>query len=615
MANLRREKDIITRNVNKFLQATNEDYVRYFEGSPTYVTYYQLDSVATRQDGNLENVNSLTGANSPNKYKKITDVVVYGVDALAISNEISEKGLQSLVSGEFVLLPDSITPYAGDFFTFDYDGLRDHLFRIDNVQYDKATPKKFFRASYAIYPENAEQVFENVIGDFVMDYKGIGTSGSAVITSADASNAENTKLMVDSLLTKFTEVFYDEDMDTFAFQTTSETGGTKLGIWSPYLQKFVHDTRLMDRYKREILTEIYVRDINETDNPAFFSDAAYRNSFFRKIETQDSNVVLSDTFFGLSNTDLKLTRNLPFFHVAQDYKMIDLNGDKNPILYYGPSHILFDTVHDTFDKVPADHKFVTSEDELDEDDLEVGDLVYQVANIETSTYPINVFRVAEGPTLYPVSIPDLISRTDLDGFIENPNTRLALQIIRSYLNNTLSVSSVSELYRYTTSWTKISYYTEIPANPKEGDYYLYNNVLKVYNAGNWVTVQYITELPAYGTRWFDEATNRLYTYTTAWDAGVVLPTSQPSTPGSVGARWFNEATDTLYTSVSASTWAGATTAQIAVSQPLPISGTLYLKQSLIAKLNGYFVENTVQAYVLLPIVIYILKQTIADSAK
>ena len=70
---LTRAKDILKNNLSTYLETTtNSAYLTYFEGSPTYLIYYQLDNSATLQDGALETVHSLVGANTPNKYKKIS---------------------------------------------------------------------------------------------------------------------------------------------------------------------------------------------------------------------------------------------------------------------------------------------------------------------------------------------------------------------------------------------------------------------------------------------------------------------------------------------------------------------------------------------------------------
>ncbi len=388
---IRREKDLIRRTVDRYIKATTEDYSKYFEGSPTYITYYQLDSIATQQDGNLENVNNLVGANTPNKYKKIEDVVVYGVDAMDISNEVNEKGLQSSINGEFVLLPDSVKPYPGDFFIFDYDDLRDHLFRIDSVQYDKASPKKFFRISYTIYQDNAELITGNIEGSYVLNYQNIGGEETAVLKKEDTDLADKTKLMVDSLIKKYKELFYDEDMDTFLFQTIDPELHETVNIWSPYLQKFIFNNKILNNYKKEILEEIYVQDINETSNRDFFSDYAYNQSIFRKLETQNPSLSFENTFMAMSIYDLKKTQNLPFFYNPRDFKLLRIYDNKVDF-YFDAFHILF---QNPYQKLGSDSvvKFINNDDiEEKLSQISVGDSLYKLPNSSTIV-PIQVWRV------------------------------------------------------------------------------------------------------------------------------------------------------------------------------------------------------------------------------
>jgi len=54
-------------------------------------------------------------------------------------------------------------------------------------------------------------------------------------------------------------------------------------------------------------------------------------------------------------------------------------------------------------------------------------------------------------------------------------------------------------------------------------------------------------IPVEDDMWFDEATNKLYTFGASdWDAGDILPIEQPGSPVN-GDQWFDEATDKLYT--------------------------------------------------------------------
>jgi len=56
-----------------------------------------------------------------------------------------------------------------------------------------------------------------------------------------------------------------------------------------------------------------------------------------------------------------------------------------------------------------------------------------------------------------------------------------------------------------------------------------------------------------GSTYFDETNNKFYTFTTVWDAGTVLPTSEISNPIDTN-RWFDELLDLLFTYVDDAGW-------------------------------------------------------------
>jgi hypothetical protein len=499
---LRREKDLISRTIDKYKETTMQDYARYFEGSPTYITYYQLDDLATQQDGSLENVHSLLGKNSPNFYNKIEDVVIYGVDALDISNELNEKGLQSLITGDFVLLPDSIRPYPGDFFVFIDEHLQDHLFRIDDVQYDKASPRKFFRCSYAIYQENASLILDNIQDEYILDYDNIAGQSVAMVKKSSAELADKAKLLVDSMIERYQQLFYNEDMDAFVvkvdtyetvavenadnetiyegqavYATVSlnglnyvkkvenpsqtifgyaistiapgRTGVVKLNsedtigsLWSPYLQKFMYDTNLMEKYTRDFMKEIYIGDIREDINPQFFSDEAYFNSIFRMVKTQQE-LKFQDSFMNISGIDIKQIRTIPFFHAPEPYRI--LSPYENVGSWPDSFHILYQNEKGLYKNVDESLKFdynytLTSEDLAE---LADGTVFFEKLN---ALQPNSAYRIS-GTTPIDISFnnitQNLTGETLFNIVLDHTKNRFSLtEVLITSINNTYFAANI-----------------------------------------------------------------------------------------------------------------------------------------------------------------------------
>lgn len=350
----RRQKEMIDKNISNYLERTTTDYSQYFEGSPTYITYYQYNFSESSQDGNLETVHSLLGDNSPNKYKKIFDVVVYGVDALDISTQLSERGLQNLTSGEIVFLPDSIRPRSGDFFVFDYEGLESHLFIIEDVQFDKLSPTKYYRASFSLYQHNSDDIFNNVEDEYSLDISMIGGEETPVIQKDSKILKDTLKDEVDNLIDKYSTFFYDSEMDCFSMSK----GGSY--FWSPYLQHFIYNTNAMETYADNFMNEIFIMDINEEENDKVYNEHVYRNSLFFLVEKKMKRVSFSNFFFKVQLYDLKSTRNLPYFNSSKDYKLITpmakMEDGVTDELYNNAFNIIFGSPDVTFNEVDHYHK-------------------------------------------------------------------------------------------------------------------------------------------------------------------------------------------------------------------------------------------------------------------
>ena len=394
---LRRAKDVLKKKISNYLEATTSgSYLKYFEGSPTYITYYQLDSAASLEDIGLENVNSLVGANTPNKYKKIVSVPVWGVDALDVSNELNERGLQAMVNGELLFLPNSIRPYAQDFFVFEYPGLETHLFRINDVQYDKLSPEKYYRAQFSLFQNNANEIFENISEEYEAQYD--ETTGEIkIVKASDAAATQESKNLVDALIDKFASLYYDEETDTFICSDRNLSEDV-YSYWSPYLQKFLHETKALDKYNSEIMTEFYINDINEVDNQEIYSEEAYRNSLFRAVQIQNNDVNFEMNFLCVPEYNLKCTRNLPFFMSTLNFKLITpiVSKSRDPLRYTNAFPLFFANSTKLFKDVDHYHK-VHKMDELHlarlEPYLHPGELVYECNQHELE--PTKMYMVFE----------------------------------------------------------------------------------------------------------------------------------------------------------------------------------------------------------------------------
>src|SRR5574344_656952 len=134
---VRRQKDIIDGDISSLKSATKA-YSDYFNGeAPVYITYYQIADAAAKVDSSLDDTSEVVGTNSSLKYYRIKNVPVYGLNTLDINNQLSQRGLESAITGDFVITPVlNIVPRGGEFFIINDStapDLAQHLFVITDV--------------------------------------------------------------------------------------------------------------------------------------------------------------------------------------------------------------------------------------------------------------------------------------------------------------------------------------------------------------------------------------------------------------------------------------------------------------------------------------------------
>ena len=466
----RRLKDIIKRANENYVTSVKGDYAKLTEGQYCPITYYQINDFASTHDNTLENVHSELGQNSPLIYKKIYDVSLYGLSSQDVMNQYDERGLLSTVTGEGFFLPNTIIPVAGEFFQFDLDSLREHLFRVDDVQFSDAGPSKYYKITYSVYQENADEILRNVKDEYVMQDIEDGTStGSSIVKRADADQSDELKDAIDSLITEYKNDYFDEETNSFVYRSGNENQDI---LWSGYLQHFLCKTNILELFNKRILTELYLQDINGFENKDIYNENIYRASIFNAVEKQKNIVGKNQEYMFISEKSLR-KRNLPYFFTPAPYKLLDIAGS-DPMLYLNGFNFIVGNELEPFSKSDQYHRFVDG-DELTEpfgdengdkktklDYINFGDLIYQYENSIDELMPVNSYYVAEDHKTPNNESDALLLPADLKEILESPEVYtndFAFNIVKKYINKTLTLDKnlVNQVKDYYMEFSLRSY--------------------------------------------------------------------------------------------------------------------------------------------------------------
>ena len=442
MSNILREnKELIQNQINSSL-ALNAQYSEYLSGNPTFVIYYQMNTQESKQSESLESVHSLKGANSPVKYNKINNFMVYGVDTLSITTAINDRGLNSVIEGSCIIPPNSIKPSPEDFFCFDLDGVREQLFKIKDVQQDKITPEKFWQVGFELCQDNTAKIFDNVAKEYTMVD---GANKTIVMEDSEVVAAEAIQFAMDEVRKRYIATFYDEENDVFTYRdrVTGEY------YWSPYLQQFLHNTNCI-LYSKEAkyLNEIYCLELSEREYPGIYNQTTYLDSIFYAIEKGSPYFDFDMGFMNVVPMNLKDNRNLPFFLSPYTFNIISPVTNKYEAITGNVFVITSNTrAIENFSKVDHYHKVHKVDDAHIlrlQQYLKDGDLLYHCP--ENEIWPEDVFKVkyVDGE-LYLIDL-NLGSFFDSD---DDPDEGQELfAFLRSYVRGSLKMDSKLKDYLY-----------------------------------------------------------------------------------------------------------------------------------------------------------------------
>ena len=131
-----RYMDTIDNIVNATKDKLNNPYYIFNDKKPTKVTYYSQSIERSTLDEASGLYGSHLGADSPFKFNKIIDFLLYGIDRIETQYDNGDNGIEAApITGQAIVLPNTIIPRPGDFFSIKYIK-EEILFKINSVTVD-----------------------------------------------------------------------------------------------------------------------------------------------------------------------------------------------------------------------------------------------------------------------------------------------------------------------------------------------------------------------------------------------------------------------------------------------------------------------------------------------
>ena len=287
MANLNLKKEIDTFNqlIKDRQERISLDYTKFFSKKPAFVTYYNQNQLASTYESSLDDTVGLLGEDSPIRFNKIEEFPLYNFSGTdSVSEDETDFGLNTVIEGEAVIIPQMIQPYEEDFFVVTHDSEK-HVFKVNNVEIDRISGHKFFKISFALIQQEESEIIDKVTEEYIVDYDNIGTQHKSVIPTTDYVLLNSVNDIYDMINDFFVRSFYHEGLNFFYF----EVNGAK--TYDPVATIFAKNHKLFEKVnKKDILDSIFLDEIvfNKEFYKTYIRDL-YNTSIFYCLENKVQN--------------------------------------------------------------------------------------------------------------------------------------------------------------------------------------------------------------------------------------------------------------------------------------------------------------------------------------
>ena len=272
------EKLLVNNNIFKYEDKLNSAFTRFLETTPTYVTYYNINSVESTVDLGFSNVDMILGSESPIRYSEVKNLPIYGMETIQLDIDENDEGMDSSYDGELIILPDTITPYPDDFFILEHKGYN-FLFRVTAVNYDTIKSNNFYKISFTIKyvtEEDSKKILNQVTEKFTCIVGNIGTEDRCIIEDGVYELLQRMKYLYSEICERYKMFFYNKKYNVIMYYDAEEM----LGIYDRYVNMFIQKHGLF--YDKETHRAIY---LNNEDETCCFP-IEYDNSLFKVFEAR-----------------------------------------------------------------------------------------------------------------------------------------------------------------------------------------------------------------------------------------------------------------------------------------------------------------------------------------
>ena len=250
---------------------------------PTITTYYHINGERSTMDESLRIPYDDTGKDSPFRYNKIENFVMYGLERIALSLESGDFGLASgEITGDAIILPGTIDPIVNDYFEINLASKTNGpwLFRVISIDRDTIdNGSNIWKITYKLEHQSNEYIMPLVVDNYKMIVNNVGTRYTPILKSASYDLVEGIDNICSVFKRYFVGLFYRSQVQTFIFVNYGDDM-----FYDPYMIEFLIRNNILDGMTNNSSDYIYV-DHKIEPIKTFALD--YNRTFYKALEDRD----------------------------------------------------------------------------------------------------------------------------------------------------------------------------------------------------------------------------------------------------------------------------------------------------------------------------------------
>ena len=269
------EKKFIDENIFKYESRLNTQISRFLDKTPTFVTYYHIDPNDTTTDAGFKDVEELVGDRSPIRFQKIENFPIYGLEAIMLSLEENDEGLNSGYNGEAVILPNTLAPLQNDYFIIPH--LREKfIFRVTGIAYDNIRPDNYYQIDFKLeyIDDRKEDELNNQVKEkFTCVLQNIGTENNCIIQEDYYNQLMAIDEMYNDMVSTYMAIFYNATHNCLLGEYQA------IKLFDPLQSQFINKHGLLNKVNN-IKTFVLSEGFEDNKRKLLYEKSIYR--FFER---------------------------------------------------------------------------------------------------------------------------------------------------------------------------------------------------------------------------------------------------------------------------------------------------------------------------------------------